>query len=410
MGFRFILTPLCGVARVPTEVLMPKLGLTMTKGTMVKWFKNEGENVEKGEKLALFETEKVTTEIAAPASGTLLKILSPAKSTVPVGQVIAYVGQPGESIPLPSYQPPAPAAQAPDARISQPELVGTTEVRATPKAKRFAAEKGTDLARVKGTGPGGMITEDDVEAFILEAKSKTQMGLRVKEIVPLSETRRIIGKRLNSSLNTMAQVTLVFEADASVMVKLREAKLPEVEAKAGVRLTYTDILVKAVARGLREFPMMNSALEDDGIKLIDEVNIGVAVATERGLIVPVVRNADTTDLVGVVTAMKDMAARGREGKLTLKEVTSGTFTITNLGMTAVDSFTPIINPPQVGILGVGRIVKKPVAVGDTVEIRPRITFSLTFDHRVVDGFTAAEFLKKVVEILESSEKLSETAR
>jgi len=395
---------------VPTEVLMPRLGPTMTKGTMVRWFKNEGESVEKGEKLALFETEKVTTHVAAPASGTLLKIVSPAKSTVPVGQVIAYIGQPGESVPVPSSQSPASAIPTPDARMAQSQSVGTMELRATPKAKRLAAENGTDLARVKGTGPDGIITEEDVQAFILEAKSRTQAGLMVREVVPLSETRRIIGKRLNSSLNTMAQVTLVFEADASEMVRLREAKLPEMEAKVGVRLTYTDILVKAVARGLREFPMMNSALEEDGIKLIDEVNIGVAVATERGLIVPVLRNADTTDLLGVVTAMKDMAARGRAGKLTLKEVTSGTFTITNLGMTAVDSFTPIINPPQVGILGVGRIAKKPVAVGDAVEIRPRITFSLTFDHRVVDGFTAAEFLRKVVEILESSEKLSETAR
>jgi pyruvate dehydrogenase E2 component (dihydrolipoamide acetyltransferase) len=377
---------------------------------MVRWFKNEGESVEKGEKLALFETEKVTTHVAAPASGTLLKIVSPAKSTVPVGQVIAYIGQPGESVPVPSSQSPASAIPTPDARMAQSQSVGTMELRATPKAKRLAAENGTDLARVKGTGPDGIITEEDVQAFILEAKSRTQAGLMVREVVPLSETRRIIGKRLNSSLNTMAQVTLVFEADASEMVRLREAKLPEMEAKVGVRLTYTDILVKAVARGLREFPMMNSALEEDGIKLIDEVNIGVAVATERGLIVPVLRNADTTDLLGVVTAMKDMAARGRAGKLTLKEVTSGTFTITNLGMTAVDSFTPIINPPQVGILGVGRIAKKPVAVGDAVEIRPRITFSLTFDHRVVDGFTAAEFLRKVVEILESSEKLSETAR
>jgi len=395
---------------VPTEVLMPRLGPTMTKGTMVRWFKNEGESVEKGEKLALFETEKVTTHVAAPASGTLLKIVSPAKSTVPVGQVIAYIGQPGESVPVPSSQSPASAIPTPDARMAQSQSVGTMELRATPKAKRLAAENGTDLARVKGTGPDGIITEEDVQAFILEAKSRTQAGLMVREVVPLSETRRIIGKRLNSSLNTMAQVTLVFEADASEMVRLREAKLPEMEAKVGVRLTYTDILVKAVARGLREFPMMNSALEEDGIKLIDEVNIGVAVATERGLIVPVLRNADTTDLLGVVTAMKDMAARGRAGKLTLKEVTSGTFTITNLGMTAVDSFTPIINPPQVGILGVGRILKKPVAVGDAVLVRPRITFSLTFDHRVVDGFTAAEFLRKVVEILESSEKLSETAR
>ena len=399
---------------MPTEVLMPKLGLTMTKGTIVRWFKSEGERVEKGEKLALFETEKVTTEITAPVSGTLLKILSPVKSSVPVGQPIAYVGEVGESIPLAATASPAAgAAPAPAQAASaapSPMASSTADVRATPKAKRLAAEKGTDLTRVRGTGPGGMITEGDVETAIQEAKSKTQMGLRVKEIVPLSETRRVIGKRLNSSLQTMAQVTLVYEADASEMVKLRESRLPEIEAKAGVRLTYTDILVKAVARALREFPTMNSALEEDGIKLIDEVNIGVAVATERGLIVPVVRNADTTDLVGVVTAMKDMAARGREGKLTLKEVTSGTFTITNLGMTAVDSFTPIINPPQVGILGVGRIVKKPVVVNDTIEIRSRITFSLTFDHRVVDGFNAAEFLRKVVEILEDGARLVETAR
>jgi pyruvate dehydrogenase E2 component (dihydrolipoamide acetyltransferase) len=398
---------------VPTEVLMPKLGLTMTKGTIVRWFKNEGERVEKGEKLALFETEKVTTEITAPASGTLLKIVSPVKASVPVGQPVAYIGEAGESIPLPAAQAQTQAVTAAPAQAAatyQPTTAAGADVRATPKAKRLAAEKGADLTKVKGTGPGGMITEDDVEKAILEAKSKTQMGLKVKEIVPLSETRRVIGKRLNSSLQTMAQVTLVYEADASEMVKLRESRLPEIEAKAGVRLTYTDLLVKAVARGLREFPVMNSALEEDGIKLIDEVNIGVAVATERGLIVPVVRNADTTDLLGVVTAMKDMAARGREGKLTLKEVTSGTFTITNLGMTAVDSFTPIINPPQVGILGVGRIVKKPVVVNDNIEIRSRITFSLTFDHRVVDGFTAAEFLRKVVEILEDGAKLSETAK
>ena len=179
---------------MPTEVLMPKLGLTMTKGTMVKWFKNEGDNVEKGEKLALFETEKVTTEVAASASGTLLKILSPAKSSVPVGQVIAYIGQPGESIPLPSSQPPATTVPAPEARMAQPQTPGTTEVRATPKAKRLAAEKGTDLAHVKGTGPGGMITEEDVEAFILEGKSKTLTGLRVKETVPLSEHGGSLGR------------------------------------------------------------------------------------------------------------------------------------------------------------------------------------------------------------------------
>jgi pyruvate dehydrogenase E2 component (dihydrolipoamide acetyltransferase) len=327
------------------------MGPSVERGSLVSWSKKEGERVESGEKVALFRSESATADVVAPASGVLLRILFPAGTAVPPGQVIAYIGEGGEGT------PPLPGP------------------------------KGAEMSDVK----------------------KTQMGLKVGETIPISETRRVIGKRLNSSLQTMAQVTLVYEADASEIVKLRESRLPEIETKTGVRLTYTDILVKVVARALKEFPIMNSVLEEDGIKLVDEVNVGVAVATERGLIVPVIRNADAADLLGIVTAMKDLAARGREGKLTLKEVTSGTFTITNLGMTAVDSFTPIINPPQVGILGVGRIAKKPVAVGDAVEIRPRITFSLTFDHRVVDGYNAAEFLRKIVEILEGGARLAETA-
>jgi pyruvate dehydrogenase E2 component (dihydrolipoamide acetyltransferase) len=334
----------------------------MTSGTIVRWSRKEGERTVKGEELALFESEDATYEIAAPSSGVLLRIVQPIGSSVAVGQVVALIGEVGEAAP-PSH------------------AVGSAQ----------------GSAQGQGAAPP-------------EPRLETQMGLKVKEVVPLSETRRTIGKRLNSSLQSTAQVTLVYEADASELVRLREAILPEIEARTGVRVTYTDLLVKAVARALRENPVMNSTLEDDGIKLIDEVNIGVAVATERGLIVPVLRNADALDLVGVVTSMKEMASRGREGKLKLKEVTSGTFTITNLGMTAVDSFTPILNPPQVGILGVGRIVKKPVVVeGDRVEVRSRVTLSLTFDHRVVDGFTAAEFLRKLVEIIEDRGRLAETA-
>lgn len=392
-----------------TPVLMPKLGLTMTKGTILKWFKNEGERVEKGDKLVLFETEKVSSEIASPASGVVLKIVCPVKSSANVGQAVAYIGEPGEAVP----EAPTQLGQA-DVPSVAPQQVASSpssgEVRASPKAKRLAAEKGVDLSKVKGTGPMGMVSEDDVEKAIKDSKGKTQLGLPVKEVIPLSETRRVIGKRLNSSLQSMAQVTLVYEMDATELVAIREKLLGEIEAKTGARVTYTDILVKVVARVLREYPIMNSTLEDDGIKEIDEVNVGVAVASERGLIVPVVRNADITDLAGIVTAMKDMAARGREGKLTLKEVTSGTFTITNLGMTTVDAFTPIINPPQVGILAVGRIVKKPVVVADQIVVRPMVTFSLTFDHRVVDGFTAAEFLRKTVEVLLDAVKLAETAR
>jgi len=395
---------------VATPVLMPKLGLTMTKGTVLKWFKNEGEKVEKGDKLVLFETEKVSSEIASPVSGVILKIVCQVKSSANVGQPVAYIGEPGEAVPdssAPASQPVAQAGATPQPAAATPS---SGEVRASPKAKRLGAEKGVDLSKVKGTGPMGMVSEEDVEKAVQEAKGKTQLGLPVKELIPLSETRRVIGKRLNASLQTMAQVTLVYEMDATELVAIREKMLPEVEAKTGARVTYTDILVKVIARVLREYPIMNSTLEEDGIKVIDEVNVGVAVASERGLIVPVVRNADTIDLAGVVAAMKDMAARGREGKLTLKEVTSGTFTITNLGMTTVDAFTPIINPPQVGILAVGRIVKKPAVVADQVTIRPMVTFSLTFDHRVVDGFTAAEFLRKTVEILQDAAKLAETAR
>jgi pyruvate dehydrogenase E2 component (dihydrolipoamide acetyltransferase) len=393
---------------------MPKLGLTMTKGTILKWFKNEGDRVEKGDKLVLFETEKVSSEIASPVSGVLLKIVCQVKASANVGQAVAYVGEPGETVldvgTTAGNQPAAQASQTAATTPQQTAVSSGGDVRATPKAKRLAAEKGVDLSKVKATGAMGMVSEEDVERAVQEARGKTQLGLPVKELIPLSETRRIIGKRLNSSLQTMAQVTLVYEMDATELVAIREKRLPEVEAKSGSRVSYTDILVKVVARTLREYPIMNSTLEDEGIKVIEEINIGVAVASDRGLIVPVVRNADTTDLAGVVAAMKDMAARGREGKLTLKEVTSGTFTITNLGMSAVDAFTPIINPPQVGILAVGRIVKKPAVVEDQVVVRPMITFSLTFDHRVVDGFTAAEFLRKMVETLQDPAKLEESTR
>jgi pyruvate dehydrogenase E2 component (dihydrolipoamide acetyltransferase) len=396
-----------------TPVLMPKLGLTMTKGTVLKWFKNEGDKVEKGEKLLLFETEKVSTEISSPTSGVLLKIVVPQKVAVAVGQVVGYVGEPGERVAdvgATTTQQPAVQGTSQEQRSSAQASAGTQDIRASPKAKRVAAENSVDLSKVKGTGPAGMISEEDVQKAIQESRGKTLMGLNVKEIIPLSETRKIIGKRLTSSLQTMAQVTLVYEMDATELVALREKRLPEVEASTSARLTYTDILVKVVARALKELPIMNSTLEEDGIKVIDEVNIGVAVASDRGLIVPVVRNADAASLTEVVTAMKDMASRGREGKLTLKEVTSGTFTITNLGMTAVDAFTPIINPPQVGILAIGRIVKKPAVVDETIAVRPMVTFSLTFDHRVVDGFTAAEFLRKTVEILQDPARLAEAAR
>ncbi|MDG6926669.1 MAG: 2-oxo acid dehydrogenase subunit E2 [Nitrososphaerota archaeon] len=394
-------------------IVIPKLGLTMKKATVVKWLKSEGEAVARDKAVAVIETEKVSAELTAPEDGILLKILRPKGSTVVVGETVGFVGKIGEPVPeVTAAQPQTAAASAPaaaGATVAPTAQADVGRAKVSPRARLLAEENGLDLSKVAGTGPGGIILEKDVQEFIQRSLYTTERGLKVREVVPVSATRKAIGDNMTSSLQTMAQVTLHYEMDASELVAYREKRLPELEGKTGARVTYTDILVKVAARALRDHPMMNSTLEDAGIKVIEDVNVGVAVASDRGLIVPVVMNADKIDLAAVVTAMKDMSARGREGNLTLEEVMSGTFTITNLGMTAVDGFTPIINPPQVAILGVGRIVKKATVVADAVAVRPMVTFSLTFDHRVVDGYTAAEFLRAMVEMLQDPAKLAAAA-
>jgi len=400
---------------LPKPIVIPKLGLTMKKATVVKWLKNEGEAVIRDKPVAVIETEKVSAELQAPEEGVLLKILRPKGSVVQVGEVVGWVGKAGEAIPeVASAQPQAatPSVTTPMAQSAAQSATPSdvSKGRISPRARMLAEEKGFDVTTIAGSGPGGMVLERDVLDHIQKTLYTTERGLKVKEVVPVSATRKAIGDNMTASLQTMAQVTLHYELDATELVAFREKRLQELEAKTGARVTYTDILVKVAAKSLRDHPVINSTLEEAGIKVIENVNVGVAVASDRGLIVPVVVNADKIDLAAVVTAMKDMAARGKEGNLTLEEVTSGTFTITNLGMTAVDGFTPIINPPQAAILGVGRIVKKPAVVADAVTIRPMVTFSLTFDHRVVDGFTAAEFLRSMVETLQDPAKLAETAK
>lgn len=395
-----------------TAIVIPKLGLTMKKATVVKWLKNEGEVVAKDKPVALIETEKVSAELQAPEDGILLKIIKGKGSTVIVGEVVGFVGKAGEPTPdVTSVSPqgtPGAAAQAAESPAGQvTSSADSPRAKVSPRARALADERGIDASRITGSGPGGIVLERDVQEYIQRSLFTTERGLKVKEIIPISATRKAIGDNMTASLQAMAQVTLHFDADATELVALREKKLREVEAKTGDRLTYTDILVRVVAKALRAHPIMNSTLEEAGIKIVEDVNIGVAVASDRGLIVPVVVNADRLEITGIVAAIKDLAARGREGNLTLAEVTMGTFTITNLGMTAVDGFTPIINPPQVGILGVGRIVKKPAVVGDAVVSRWTVTFSLTFDHRVMDGYTAAEFLRTIVDTMQDPAKLAE---
>jgi len=377
---------------VVSEVKMPKLGLTMTKGTIKKWLKNEGDVVKAGEPLLIIETEKITSTVESPASGRLLKILYPPGSTVPVGQVIGYIGEPGEVIPgVPVEKPAAPPKPS---------------VRATPRAKALAEKEGVDLSLVKGSGPEGLITEEDVLRYVQELKVKTtKLGLKVKEVLPMSSLRKTIAERMVSSLREMAQVTLFREENVELLVRLREELLPTIEKETGVRLTYTPMLVKVVAKALKEFPIINSVLEDDQIKIVEEINVGFGVAVDHGLVVPVVKDADKKDLKTVVVECNVLSRKAREGTLTYEEVSGGTFTITNLGMYGVEGFTPIINPPQTAILGVGRIQLKPVVVEGRVEVKPVTVFSLTFDHRVVDGHTAAQFLGKIVEIVTDERKL-----
>jgi pyruvate dehydrogenase E2 component (dihydrolipoamide acetyltransferase) len=387
------------------EVRMPKLGLTMTKGVVKKWLKNEGDKVSKGEPLLVIETEKITANVEAPTSGYLLKIVAPVGTTVPVGGVVAFIGELGEAVPevITQPQPTRPVERVvPEAPTPPPP---PTRVRATPRARMIAEKEGIDLSLIKGSGPGGLIVEEDVIKYLEEVRKRTKTGLRVREVIPLTSLRMTIAERMTESLRTMAQVTICREEVVDNVVKIREELLPLIEKEVGIRLTYTPILIKLVAEVLKEFPIINSTLEDNMIKVIDEINIGFAVAVDHGLIVPVVKEADKKSLKEVVVICNELTRKAREGRLSIEDVSGGTFTITNLGMYGIDAFTPIINPPQIAILGVGRFIQKPVVQEGRVNIATVCTFSLTFDHRVVDGHTAAQFLDRLVSLIKDESRL-----
>lgn len=425
------------------QVVMPKLGLTMTEATLVEWLKADGEPVQKGESLFVLESEKSTLEIEAPASG-VLRILVPAGQTVPVQTPIAEIGEPGngklvdwelgdrrrDEIPianLPIYQPPIPAS--PKARalarrlgVSLAGIAGSgargmvvaadverahalqcaAAPKASPVARRLAAQAGVDLSAVAGSGPGGRIMRQDIEA-VLEAppQSPPQAGGKPRrgrggELQPLTGLRAVIAERLSASWRERPHVTLTTEADATNLVSARQ----QLAAELGQKVAYDALLVALAARALREFPYMNVRLTERGIEQIAQVNVGVAVDTERGLLVPVVRDAAARSLLQVQQTLAELVERALTGRSQPDDLTGGTFTITNLGMFEIDAFTPIINPPESAILGVGRIVAKPVAVDRQVVVRDMMTLSLSFDHRLIDGAPAARFLQRVKLLVE----------
>ncbi|MGH7915989.1 MAG: dihydrolipoamide acetyltransferase family protein [Candidatus Binataceae bacterium] len=407
------------------EVTMPKFGLTMQEGTLQRFFKTPGDPIKAGEALYEVETEKVLYEVEAPAAGTLALWLHEEGATVECGHLVAVIAEGGEDIAELAHRyangaHPArraassaahdtSAAVAREAAVTTPAPNSASNVRRpiSPVARKRSSELGVDLDRVEGTGPGGRVTREDVEraasgaasaATRHEADAAPQKIASPVSRIPLRGMRRTIAARMHQSLRDSAQLTITCESDATDAVDFRA------RAGADPGFTYTDMIIHAAARALRRHPRMNSRLQDDAILMPDEINVGMAVALEEGLIVPVIRNAERKTLREIGAATRDFGERAREGKLKLEDVSGGTFTVTNLGTWGVDAFTPILNPGETGILGVGRIVEKPAIYRDEITRRSMLTLSLTLDHRVIDGAPAAAFMRTVIEIFNYGER------
>jgi pyruvate dehydrogenase E2 component (dihydrolipoamide acetyltransferase) len=383
-----------------TEVRMPKLGMAMKKGAVTKWLKAEGEVVQEGADLFELATEKISAVVPAPASGLLGRVVAQPGAELPVGALLALIGDQGDAFPaaeelagVPAASPaPAPAAATAPAAAAATAPRSGEAAPASPAARRRARELGVDIAQVPPSAPGKRIMVEDVEGFAAAAEAQPAPA---GQVVPFAGIRKVVAERLTESLQTTAQVTIAREAEAGGLVARRAALAAGFEAATGVRLTYTDLLVETVAELLGDHPLLNATLTEQGIVCAPTVHMGVAVALEDGLIVPVIRDAGGRPLAEIARDRADLAARAQAGTLTLDEVEGGTFTISNLGGFGADAFTPIVNPPQCAILGVGRIVDKPVAVAGTVQVRPTLWLSLTFDHRIVDGAPAARFLQQL---------------
>ena len=388
------------------EVILPKIDEAMKEGTILEWKRREGDQVEKGDILYILETEKVTWEVEAPESGILSRPIFGAGDVVPVGTVVALILQPGEEPPATQTRPEAETGESPappTGRGSQeaPELVETaTATRASPVAKRIAKEHGIDLSLIEGTGPEGRITKEDIMQAVEQAPQSGAATAVHGDIVPFSSMRRTIARRMSESFRTAPHFYLSMEVDVKELSYVREQLIPQIEKMQGLRLTYTDLLVKITAEALEEHPEVNVTISEDGIKQLNDVNLGLAIAVEQGLLVPVIRRANTRSLAEIVSIRADLTHRASQGKIGLDEMRDSSITLTNLGMFDIDQFDAIINPPESCILAVGRITDKPVAHQGQVVIRPRMNLTLSIDHRVLDGVSGSRFLRRIKELIE----------
>jgi pyruvate dehydrogenase E2 component (dihydrolipoamide acetyltransferase) len=387
---------------VATDVIMPALGMAQETGKVLRWLKAEGDEVAKGEPLMEVETDKVTVEIEAPAGGLLAAVRAAEGADVPVGQTVALIVAPGEEVPdngsgaSRAAERPA-AAPAPETVQAQAPATASRRRLASPKARRLAAERGLDLdSLVGGSGPHGALVAADVLAA-----GGAQTAVLVEEAP--SRIWSIMAERTTRSWTTAPHFYLLREVDAGRLASWREVA----GRRLGRKVSVTDLLVRATAAALRNHPRANSAWADGSIRLNDEVNVGIAVAVEDGLVVPVIHGADRIGLAGIVERREEVVTRAREGALRPEDVERGTFTISNLGMFGVDAFNAVVNSPQAAILAVGRIVDRVVAVGGMPVVRPMMALTLSCDHRVVDGARAAEFLDALAALIEEPAGLAD---
>ena len=403
---------------------MPKFGLTMVEGTIQRWFKNEGDAISEGEALFEVETEKVLYEVESTASGTVAKLLYGLEAVVPVGLPVAVIAEAGEDVAevAARYSDGAPAPQAATSPAGSPTPGAGSAAAApaaaapagkrapvTPAARKLAAEHNIDTTSLTGTGPGGRITREDVQQAIDAAQAPAAVSTPAQEqaqeqvqdqSLPLRGMRKVIAERMHKSLTDTAQLTITTEVDVTQLIERRE------EVRRQFNTTYNDFIIQACAHALLQHPRMNASLEGDAIQLHGAVHVGFAVALDEGLIVPVVHDADKKPLKTIAQEARALAEKARAGRLKLEEVSGGTFTVSNLGMAGVDAFTPILNSPQTGILGVGRIVDKPVIYQGEIARRSMLVLSLTFDHRVIDGAPAGAFLGSVADLLSHGNRIA----
>jgi len=386
-----------------TEVLMPRLDPGMQSGKIVEWLKKEGETVQKGQAIVVIEGEKTTFEVEAPETGPLRRLLAAVGDDVQVSQPIAIIGGSGSVSTFTQAEgPKSQPSTTLTASLEQPTIPGDRTV-ASPAARRLAQEAGIDLSQVRGTGPGGRISREDVLAAANQQKvvqTTTVPVLKTRQPQVMKKTklegiRKAVAERLSFSERNSVPVTLTMETDASKLVKLKDTE----------RVSFNSFVVKAVAKALEVYPMMNSSIDGDEITTYSDVNVCVAINTDHGLVAPTIVNANRKSLKEINDEVSVLAEKAKSNQLTIEELTGGTFTITNLGAYDIESFAPIINPPQCGILGLGRITYKPYASGDQITTRPLTVLTLVFDHRIIDGLPAAKFLQTIKRNLEDPEPL-----